>query len=493
MLKNFEKGAAADTFGTLDTDALKQRLAVLQQQIKALNIPVMIVFEGWGASGKGSMIAKLIANMDPRGFKVYNICERDKAEKRYHFLQRFWSKIPPYGNLAIFDRSWYREISALPLKEQRKAEKRIAEIKDFEAQLSNDGYVIIKLFLHISKKEQKSRLNALEDAQATRWRVTENDWRQNKNYQVHYDIFDNMLRQTNTPHAPWHIIDAAERKSTTKQIFSVIIRTLEEAIQKKESGNTAAPIPMQLVHDIDRVPVEHLAEINLSGKAPDDSLYSKELEAKQKRLFELQNEIYLKKIPVILAFEGWDAAGKGGNIKRIARALDPRGYEVIPVSAPTEQEKAHQYLWRFWNNLPKTGHIKIFDRTWYGRVLVERIEGFCSQSEWERAYDEINSFEKSLTEHGAIVLKFWLQIDKKEQLNRFSDRQNTLEKQWKITQEDWRNRERWPEYEVAADEMIQLTNTKSAPWTVVESNDKRYARIKTLDTIIKAMENRLQK
>ena len=219
--------------------------------------------------------------------------------------------------------------------------------------------------------------------------------------------------------------------------------------------------------------------------------YKKRLSVLQKELTRLQNEMYLKRIPVVVALEGWDAAGKGGAIKRLTEPLDPRGYEVVPTAAPNDIEKAHHYLWRFWRAVPKDGHMTIFDRTWYGRVMVERIEGFCSQAEWHRAYREINQMEQNLKDHGVIVLKFWLQIDKDEQERRFNERLEDPEKQWKITDEDWRNREKWDEYVKAVDEMILRTSTTYAPWTIVEADSKYYARIKILETVVRALKNRI--
>lgn len=493
MLEQYEEQLTADEIEEKESELLKQRLAILQQKIREHRIPVIILFEGWSASGKGSMISKLILNMDPRWFTVHNIRKAAKEEKRYPFMHRFWSKIPAYGNIGIFDRSWYQEISVAADGElpEKKLQARLQEIRNFEAQLCNDGYVILKFFLHITKKEQKKRLKMLEENELTQWRVTDNDWKQNKHYHETYALFDAMLTGTDDPHASWHVIPAFDRRYTAIQIYRIVIEHLEQAVEQKESRKIQPMVPLQGTEKIQCLPSPTLKEVELADKYLTQDTYLKALTAGQKRLSELHNAIYLKKIPVILAYEGWDAAGKGGNIKRIARALDPRGYEVIPIGAPTETERDHQYLWRFWNHLPKTGHIAVFDRTWYGRVLVERIEGFCSQYEWERAYEEINCFERDLTEWGAVVLKFWLQIDKEEQLSRFHDRQNTPEKQWKITQEDWRNRERWHDYETAVDEMLQQTNTKHAPWIIVESNDKKYARIKTLEAIIKAIEKRI--
>lgn len=265
---------------------------------------------------------------------------------------------------------------------------------------------------------------------------------------------------------------------------------MEQAIERKENGYEKPFTGIRVSDDIKTLPAPRLREIDLSVTI-EEAEYRKQLKDCQKRLSELHNELYRRRIPMILAYEGWDAAGKGGNIKRVAAALDARGYEVIPIAAPTALEKNHPHLWRFWNALPKDGHVAIFDRTWYGRVMVEHIEGFCTDEEWGRAYDEINRFERGLAEWGAIILKFWLHIDKDEQLARFTDRQNTPEKQYKITDEDWRNRDKWDDYEKAVDEMLLRTNTAYAPWIVVESNDKRYARIRTLKAIIAAIEARL--
>ena len=251
-------------------------------------------------------------------------------------------------------------------------------------------------------------------------------------------------------------------------------------------SNQALAVPLlQNVFPMTQMP--KLSEIPLD-KELDDNTYKEELDRLQARLGELHNRLYRKKVPVIIAYEGWDAAGKGGNIKRITGALDPRGYEVHPIASPEPHEKARHYLWRFWTRLPKTGHIAIFDRTWYGRVMVERLEGFCSENDWMRAYNEINEFEKELQDWGAVLIKFWVQIDKETQLARFTDRQNTPEKQWKITDEDWRNRDKWDQYETAVNEMIQKTSTVYAPWHILESTDKKYARIKALWIVVEELE-----
>ena len=275
-------------------------------------------------------------------------------------------------------------------------------------------------------------------------------------------------------------------------MYSTVIESMGRALEHKSRGLEINPILPEISSPSKPLPSEKLSEVDLSVDLGDVS-YKKRLKECQSRLFELQNELYRRKIPLIIAYEGWDAAGKGGNIRRITQALDPRGYEVIPIASPTPEEKSRHFLWRFWRALPKDGHTAIFDRTWYGRVLVERIEGFATDAEWKRAYDEINRFEDSLVNAGAIVVKFWLHIDRDEQLARFNDRQNTPSKQWKITDEDWRNRAKWDEYEAAVDETIALTNTANAPWIIIESNDKKYARIRALEEIIALAEKRLAK
>ena len=273
-------------------------------------------------------------------------------------------------------------------------------------------------------------------------------------------------------------------------MYSVMISAMERALEQNSRGLRINPEAIDIQSPTRPQVSVPLSDVDLSLKVS-DSDYKKRLKTLQDRLFVLQNELYRRRIPLVIAYEGWDAAGKGGNIRRITQALDPRGYEVLPIGSPTPDEKQRHFLWRFWTRLPKDGHTAIFDRTWYGRVLVERIEGFCSEDEWKQAYDEINRFEYSLTSFGAIVVKFWLQIDSDEQLVRFTARQNTPSKQWKITDEDWRNRAKWSEYEVAVNEMIEKTNTPNAPWIIVESNDKKYARLRTLEEVIALIEKRL--
>ena len=298
-------------------------------------------------------------------------------------------------------------------------------------------------------------------------------------------MFDRFLDDTNTSSAPWYIIDAKSKKWAELQALETLIQGIEIALQ-----NQSLSVPLlQNVFPLCQMP--RLSEISLD-KSMDEQRYKEELTRLQHELGELHNRLYRKKVPVVIVYEGQDAAGKGGNIKRITQALDPRGFEVHPIASPEPHEKARHYLWRFWTRLPKTGHIAIFDRSWYGRVMVERLEGFCSENDWKRAYNEINEFEKELQSWGAVIIKFWVQIDKDTQLERFTDRQNTPGKQWKITDEDWRNREKWDAYEAAVDEMLQKTSTAYAPWHILESVDKKYARIKALEIVAGELKKALE-
>ena len=470
---------------------LREQLCTLQLKMKEKSLPAMIVFEGWGASGKGTLIADTIKLLDPRFFRVVSTVEATETEKRYPRMKRYFENIPEYGKLAVMDRSWYRELAAARLEEgisDKEYERRVRSVEVFERQLTDDGYVIIKIFLHISKDEQKKRYEKLQESGSTSWRVTPKDLKQNKHYDDYFKAYEDMLDRTNTDNAPWYVIDATDKQYARYALFELVTTRLSQALERE----TVYPTEEDVSKLFDMKKTPKLAEVVLADKTIAPEEYSSKLKELQKELAKLHGKLYKKKIPVIIAFEGWDAAGKGGAIKRVGSALDPRGYEAVPIAAPSAAEKCRHYLWRFWTRLPKDGHITIFDRTWYGRVMVERLEGFTPAPRCAYAYREINEFERELSECGVVILKFWMQIDKDEQLRRFTDRMNTPEKRWKITDEDWRNREKWDSYEAAIDEMIQKTSTEAAPWTIVEGNDKKYARLKVLETVIARLKAELK-
>lgn len=474
-------------------DEAEEKLGLLQRECKDAGIPVILVFEGMGAAGKGVQINRLIQALDPRGFDVY-ACDRPTEDEQMRpFLWRYWTKTPAKGRIAVFDRSWYRSVQVDRfdgLTREDKLGDAYQDILSFEKQLCDDGTVIMKFFLYIDKDEQKKRFKKLEGSKETSWRVTEEDWNRNKDFDRYLKMNEEMLEKTDTDYAPWVIIEAVDKDYAALKIVSTVMDRLEYELEHRrpEDEKTAQ---RQESKTRERFKNGVLSGIDLSKSLTEEE-YKTRLKKLQKRLAELHSELYRLRIPVVIGFEGWDAGGKGGAIKRLTSNLDPRGYRVNPTAAPNDIEKVHHYLWRFWNSVPKAGHIAIFDRTWYGRVMVERIEGFCSEAEWRRAYQEINEMESHMANAGAVVLKFWLHIDKDEQDRRFRERQANPAKQWKITDEDWRNREKWDQYEEAVNEMLIRTSTTYAPWIVVEGNDKRYARVKVLQTVVDALEKKIK-
>ena len=472
---------------------LEMKLGKLQRELKELGIPVMIAFEGYGAAGKGLQIGRLIQAMDPRGFEVHAVKKETEEEMMHPFMWRFWTKTPAKGRIAIYDTSWYRKV--LMDRFDKKTPKSEMEadfesIRAFEKQLTDDGMVMIKLFLVINQKEQKKRFKKLMDSKETAWRVSEEDIKRNKAFDDYEQINEEMLRRTDTDYAPWNLIEAMDKRFATVKIYTVVVNAMAAAVERAKRAKEEDE-PVEVVDDSD-LSESVLAKADLS-KTMSKGEYQERLKQLQKKIERLHGELYRRRIPVVLGFEGWDAGGKGGAIKRLTEHMDPRGYVVNPTASPNDIERAHHYLWRFWRAMPKAGHVAIFDRTWYGRVMVERIEGFCTTKEWQRAYKEINDMEQDMVNSGAIVMKFWMQIDKDEQAARFKARQENPEKQWKITDEDWRNREKWDQYESAVNEMLIRTSTPQAPWIVVEGNCKYYARIKVLESVVNAIEERLAK
>ena len=484
MLADFEKVEAEDKdVLKADIKELKERLAALPQKLRDKKIPVLVLIEGWAAAGQGSLIKELISELDPRFYNVVSPVIVPEKESRYPFLYPYATAIPENGKILFMDSGWMEDIIRKYLhREITKEEfkRRVRAVNEFERQLRDGGYLLLKIFVHIDKKEQYERLESLTANVETEWRVTDEDLWQHREYDRFLDSYDNFMEKTDDI-VPWHILDGSRRKMAVRDVLKLLVEGIEDVL---EEGRYVGE-PFEEEFPLREMPA--LADVDLSVTISDDE-YKEKLKKLQKRLSELHNIIYRLKIPVVLCYEGWDAAGKGGNIRRVAYPLDPRGFDVCPIASPEPHELNRQYLWRFWTRLPRSGHICIFDRTWYGRVMVERLEGFCSEKDWQRAYNEINEFERQLTDWGAVVIKFWIHIDQDTQLARFNDRQNTPEKQWKITDEDWRNREKWPLYEVAVNEMLQKTSTKNAPWYIIESNDKQYARIRTLEIIVKALE-----
>ena len=474
---------------------LRDRLDDLQRSVYEAGVPVIIVFEGWDAAGKGDAIERLVGRLDPRGYQVHPIFDPSPEEAMRPFMWRFWMKTPGHGQIAIFDRSWYHRILQERVEgslKKRQWQSAFDEIVQFEKMLSDDGTLIVKFWLHISEKEQRKRFKALEESKYDHWRVTRDDWKAHKRYKDYYEAAEEMLARTGTAAAPWHIIEATDKYWRRTRIFKTLIDAIQNALNAKaaaaapEQRRARASVAVPALKEAQTI----LDEVDLS-KTLSEKKYEQELKDYQVKLRELEFRCFEERTPVIVACEGWDAAGKGGAIKRLVGALDPRGYSVIPIAAPRGDEKTHHYLWRFWRHIPKAGHMAIFDRTWYGRVLVERVEGFCAEDEWRRAYEEIRDFERSLANYGMIIVKLWFHISPEVQLQRFREREQTEHKRYKITEEDWRNREKHDQYRTAVADMITGTSTTWAPWTIVEANDKLWARIKVMRTIAEAIESAL--
>jgi polyphosphate:AMP phosphotransferase len=465
-------------------DDLKERLGILQRSLRDRNIPIIIVIEGWNAAGITMAVHEIVHALDPRGYTLFAIEKPNDEERAHPFLWRFWLRTPPRGRIAIFARSWYsRAISEEMQKHtwQKSLKGRTNQINTFERLLADSDTIILKFFLHISKEEQKLRLEERERNPLTAWLVTPSIWNIHRHYDDSFPVIDEFIAKTNTEYAPWSLVEATDRKYAILKIFSSLVKTLEKSIEADREIKKGKP---------------RLKEITKPKKNPvvrrptPDADYTKDecqqtLNSLQMEMLELHYLLFKRKIPLIIAYEGWDAAGKGGNITRVTRFMNPLGYYVVPVSAPTPHEQQYHYLRRFIKYFPTGGDIAIFDRSWYGRVLVERVEGFCTEPEWQRAYQEINEMEEDfIYSSGGGMVKFWLEISKDEQLRRFQQRADDPLKTYKITEDDWRNREKWGQYEVAVDEMLARTSTDHAPWTIIESNDKWYARVKALRTII---------
>lgn len=467
---------------------LRKKLAVLQHKIKDMQIPVLINVDGWGQAGKGTLLSHMIRELDPRFYQVFAYKEENEEEARKPLLWRYIENIPECGKIAFYDTSYTEELtikSVTKYLSPKKLDHHIDEVCTLERQLKDNGYVIVKLFLHISKEEEAGRNIKLLEDRTTSWKVTDLDRLQVESRGKFENSYQYILEKTNTEYCPWHIIPAKDRKEAELLALTIITEAIDEAINNPIINPTISENHFPLLE------MPTLDQVSLDQDISDQE-YEERLEELQDKLEKLNNRVYKQGIPIVIAYEGWDAAGKGGNIRRVTHAFDARGCNVYPIKSPSPEEKAKHYLWRFSTKLPKTSHLSIFDRSWYGRVLVERVEGYCKENDWKRAYNEINEFEKWISDWGAIVIKFWIQIDKDTQLKRFEERQADPEKLWKITDEDWRNREKWDDYEIAVNEMLQKTSTPYAPWHIIESNSKKYARIKTLEIVLDAIEDKLK-
>ncbi|HEY8087406.1 MAG TPA: polyphosphate:AMP phosphotransferase [Polyangiaceae bacterium] len=476
----------------------KLRAALLDTQMAVLEkaeFPIILLSGGVDGGGKGEVVNLLLEWMDPRHIQVHALGPPTDEEQSRPPMWRVWRALPPKGKAGVFFGSWYttpivdrvyRRSSSSDLT------RSLAEITRFERMLADEGALVVKLWLHLSRKAQRRRLEQLESSPATAWRVSAQDWRNHKRYDRFREVSERALRETSTAEAPWNVVEATDRRfrdlTVGRLLLAAMTRRLQLGRRARAKTIRAAPPPPKAI-DARNV----VAELDLSLSL-DERAYDKHLPRLQGRLNAASRHArFREEHACVVVFEGNDAAGKGGAIRRVTSALDARRYDVVPVAAPTEEERAQPYLWRFWRHVPRRGHFTFFDRSWYGRVLVERVEGFAPEADWMRAYREIVDFEESLARSGVVVVKLWLAISRDEQLARFKLREKTAYKRFKITEEDWRNRDKWAAYERAVCDMVDRTSTSVAPWHLIEANDKRWARVRIMRTVAEAIEGAIER
>jgi polyphosphate:AMP phosphotransferase len=453
--------------------------------------PVIMLISGVRGAGKGETVNLLNEWMDPRYIHTHAFDNPSDEEAERPAMWRYWRVLPPKGRIGMLFGSWYTAPiidRVFRRTDARALEQSINEIRSFERMLTDEGALLLKFWFHLGKNQQKKRLKALESDPRTRWRITQRDWDFFKQYDRFYELSEKTLRETGTGYAPWTVIEGSDPAYRSVMAGRTLLEALRARLAQKPAAAAKAPAKAASVRPPDKRHI--LSGLDL-GVSITRQKYDRELDKWQGELAQLTRHPRFAQRNVVLVFEGMDAAGKGGAIRRVTGALDARLYHTIPIAAPTDEERAQPYLWRFWRHVPRKGRFTIYDRSWYGRVLVERIEGFCAEADWRRAYAEINDFEEQLTRNGTVVAKFWLQISKDEQYRRFKEREKIRFKQFKITPEDWRNRSRWDAYQIAAADMIERTSTAQSPWTLVESNDKLWARVKILKTLCKSIRARL--
>jgi polyphosphate:AMP phosphotransferase len=465
-------------------------LDVQSRVLERAEFPVIFLSGGVDGSGKGEVVNRLVEWMDPRHVLTHAMGEPTDEERAHPPMWRFWRALPPKGKTGVFFGSWYSgPVADRVYGRVRGAElsRFLAEITRFERMLVDEGALLVKVWLHLTRKAQKVRFRSLESSPATAWRVTKQDWKNYARYDRFREVNERALRETSTAEAPWTVVDASDRRYRDITVGRALLDAMTARLAR---GPRVAPIRAAPMAERPVDARNVVEQLDLT-KSLTEAQYAGKLPVLQGRLNELSRHKRFRDHAVAVVFEGNDAAGKGGTIRRVTAALDARQYRVVPTAAPNEEERAHPYLWRFWRDIPVKGHLTLFDRSWYGRVLVERVEGFTAEADWMRAYREIVDFEESSVRFGVIIVKVWLALSKQEQLARFRAREETPFKQFKITPDDWRNRGKWPAYERAVCDMVDRTSTEAAPWHLVEADDKRWARVRTLTIVCEAIEARL--
>lgn len=474
---------------------IRADLVQMQVELKTAPFPAILVVTGVDAGGKGEVVNALNAWLDPRGVETVAFHRPSDEERERPPMWRYWRSLPAHGRLAIYAGGWHTEAMRMDGgggREPEDFEASMRRIARFEEELAADGALIVKVWLHLSKGAQRERLHELESDPRTAWRVSPEDWDGHRRYDRGRRLAERMRKATDSRGARWHVIDAEDPRARNVAVAELLLaqfRAHARAFRRKRALDRRRPRRI--------VPLRPSGLRRLLALPLDQRLSQSDYEPKRDRWLGRLNRAVRRaaqsRRSIVWVFEGWDAAGKGGAIRRLTDAIDARDCRVIPVAKPTDEEKAHHYLWRFWRHLPRAGMVTIYDRSWYGRVLVERLEGFAREDEWRRAYREINEFERELVENGVIILKFWLQISKAEQLRRFRDREATHYKRHKINDEDWRNRRKWGAYEIAVGDMLALTDTPWAPWHLVPSENKRFGRLEIIKLSCRQIEAALER
>ncbi len=466
---------------------LRTALLHLQEQLAGQHFSVLIVLDGDDLAGCDAVFERLHEWLDARYLRAEAFGPPAPEEVPYPWMKRYWIATPPRGFIGVQMRAWTNDVVRRASFEGMSAEeldRRIGHVRRFERELADDGVLLLEFWLHLPKKVLKKRLRA---AAAKRdWRIQPEQRIVFEHWSETLPVAEHVLAATDAPEAPWVVVSGEDDRARDLEIARRLERDLRERLRiAAETSDAPVKRPARRKRD----PRTVLDDVDLSARLDDDA-YHRKRKRWQRRLANAHREACARGVGMVLAFEGWDAAGKGGSIRRLTAAMDATRYRVFPIAAPSERERAHHWLWRFWRRVPRDGRTSIFDRSWYGRVLVERVEGFASRDEWGRAYGEIEDFEAQLVEHGLVVAKFWLHIDPAEQARRFEERKDTSFKRYKITPEDWRNRERWLDYEASVDEMVARTSAV-VPWRLIAANDKHHARIEVLRHVTKALEARL--
>ena len=472
---------------------VRAALVRMQVELKSAKFPVILVIGGVEASGKGDVINILNGWLDPRGFETFAFHEPTDEERERPAMWRYWRTLPPNGRMAIYAGGWHADA----LHEDPRSARELAQfdamlrrISWFEGQLAAGGALVVKIWLNLGKSAQRKRLQELESDTRTAWRVTPEDWKSQRDYDRLGRLSERMRAATHQASAPWYVVNAEDPRARNLSVADILLSRFRIHVRARARAASSKGRRAKRVVPIRPSGLRRLLSLSLDSKLTQPS-YEKKRDKWLGRLNKVVRAAGQERRSIVWVFEGWDAAGKGGAIRRLTDAIDARDFRVIPVSKPNDEEKAHHYLWRFWRHVPRAGMVTIYDRSWYGRVLVERLEGFATEAEWRRAYRELNEFERELAEHGVIVLKFWLHIGKEEQLRRFRDREATSYKRHKMDAEDWRNRRKWQSYEIAVGDMLALTSSRHAPWHLIAANNKRHARLAILKTSCRQIESAL--